>query len=112
MLAPGQVSVRFLFSQLFSNSLIIHEAHIWAHRVQCVNVVTVVTYFSLLLSQECQLLVLNSSAQVISRAVLHPSVEADGYIVKVCTALYALWSVSIGLNGSPSQSVCQWQSGS
>ena len=34
--------------------------------------------------QECQLLVLNSSAQVTSRAVLHPSVDQDGYIVKVC----------------------------
>jgi E3 ubiquitin-protein ligase UBR4 len=32
--------------------------------------------------KECQLLVLNSSAQVTSRAVLHPSVDQDGYIVK------------------------------
>ena len=28
---------------------------------------------------------LNSSAQVTSRAVLHPSVDQDGYIVKVCS---------------------------
>ena len=38
--------------------------------------------------QECQLLVLNSSAQVTSRAVLHPSVEPDGYIVKVSASFH------------------------
>ena len=36
MLAPDQVPGRFNF---FSNSLIIHEAHIWAHRVQCVKLI-------------------------------------------------------------------------
>ena len=45
------------------------------------------------LSQECQLLVLNSSAQVTSRAVLHPSVDQDGYIVKVCSEHVLLYKI-------------------
>ena len=36
--------------------------------------------------KEAQLLVVNASGQVTNRALLHPSVDTDGYIVKVMKA--------------------------